>query len=467
LSLKLKITLLLSSWLILILFLFNVFVFYFFIKASTNSEIELLRKKAETLLERNIVDDPNIWNDPTKFNDLLIPQEMVRLIDRNNNIKANLNSQQLLTDAYPPKFKALAAPSSSLKLLSDRGFAVFVQVPVYKSLQKDQPAEQLAMLEIGKRLDVLDRSIPVLFTILAFTSIGAVVVSLIGGYFYTRIIFNPIRHLTQTMVAIQKSGTFKRLQIDSNAKNNEISQLGSTFNDMIARLEENFERQKQFIADASHELRTPLTIIESYAALLRRWASSDPQLRQEAIDAIHSEAVRLRELTNNLLVFMDTDEEQRMKWVFFDLSAMVLSTASSLQLTFEREIKVYLHHEEGESIEMKGDPEKMKQLLIILLDNAIKYSQKPIEVRVDATYRHIHIYISDQGIGIAEADIPKLFDRFYRTDKARSRKHGGIGLGLSIAEQIVQLHEGTIRVTSRLNEGTTVIIRLPKKQIKT
>lgn len=455
-SLKAKLTLLLSLWLIVILLLYNVFVLYFFINVSTNSEIELLQQKAITLMERDLMNQPEFWEDPNYIKEFLIPNEMIRIIGKDSSVKRIMGTDAKLLK-YPAKYMSITGPNSVQDISLTEGISVYVQVPIYAD------NEQVAVLEIGRQLSSLEKYIGMLVSVLIFTSIGAIIASLLGGYFYARVIFEPISRLAHTMEAIYKSGTFKRLEIAPSDKNNEISQLGHTFNEMIAKLELTFERQRQFIGDASHELRTPLTIIESYASLLRRWASNDPALREEALDAILSESIRMKELINNLLLLIDTDEEERVKWVTFDLRALIESTASSIQLTFKREITAHYPSTDDEPILMKGDPEKIKQLVIIMLDNAIKYSKKPIEIHVAKEFRHIKIQVVDQGIGIAKEDIPHLFDRFYRTDKARNRKHGGVGLGLSIAENIVNLHQGTIAVDSTPGEGTTITIRFPRK----
>ncbi|MDT2236122.1 ATP-binding protein [Paenibacillus larvae] len=175
-----------------------------------------------------------------------------------------------------------------------------------------------------------------------------------------------------------------------------------------------------------------------------------------------SEAVRLKELTNNLLIGIDSDEEERKRFVEVDLLPLIHSTISSLSFTFHRNIELRGIPEE-KAILIEANPEKIRQLLIIVLDNAIKYSQKEIIFEVLTGERHIMLRVKDQGIGIAKEDLPHLFDRFYRTDKARSRKSGGSGLGLAIAENIVKLHAGSIRIDSVLHKGTTVTIKLPYK----
>lgn len=453
-SLKLKLTLLLSLWLILTLVLYNVFVLYFFVDTSAKAEIELLQQKAMTLMHRELIVHPEFWEDPKYINEFLIPNEMIRIIDRDSSIKHIMGTDAKLLK-HPAQYISITQPTSVQDVSITSGISIYVQVPIMEN------GIQTSILEIGRNLNTLEKYIGTLFSILLTASIGAILVSLLGSYFYASVIFEPISRLAHTMEAIHKSGTFRRLEVKPSNRRNEISQLGHTFNEMIGRLEETFIRQRQFIADASHELRTPLMIIESYANLLRRWAANNPTLREEAIEAIFSESVRLKELINNLLALIDNDQEDRMKWVSFDLKALIVSTASSIQLALNRSIRTQFPDGKDSQLTMKGDPEKIKQLLIILLDNAIKYSKKPVTIVAHKQPPHVHVQVIDRGIGIAQEDIPKLFDRFYRADKARNRKKGGIGLGLAIAENIVKLHEGSIHINSTPNVGTTVTARFP------
>ncbi|MNQ67076.1 Signal transduction histidine-protein kinase ArlS [compost metagenome] len=230
---------------------------------------------------------------------------------------------------------------------------------------------------------------------------------------------------------------------------------------MIDRLQDMFRQQEQFLADASHELRTPLTIIESYASLLRRWASSNDQLREEALEAIVSESAQLKLLTQNLLSLTNTNRNNCEENTNFDLIPLVEQTAASLRLTSSREIRVQSELDMKE-LPMTGDPYQIRQLLIILIDNALKYSQKIVDIRISLQDERVILKVMDQGIGISEEDLPHVFDRFYRSDKARNRKLGGAGLGLSIAQHIVQKHQGTIELQSSLGLGSTAIVALPQ-----
>ncbi|MFD7523595.1 sensor histidine kinase [Paenibacillus chitinolyticus] len=453
-SLKLRFALLQTSLLFLILLGVNFFIYYLFIENNSRNETQNIeRKAAKLLLQENVVQHPEYWENPFLLKDFLVANELIRLIGPDSTVQKEIYTDETLLQR-PAKF--IPATGTVSKLVStDNGFCLYVQVPVMEN------ERQIASLEIARKLVTLNDNVQVLFLALFYTTLGALVLSVIIGYIYASLVFNPIHRLAQTMESIERSGTFRRLEIQSTRKKDEIAQLGQTFNEMIGRLEQHFEQQKQFLADASHELRTPLTIIESYARLLKRWASNDPQIREEAIEAILSESVRLREMTKSLLTLADSDERQRTEWQEFELRPLVQATAASIQLTFDREVRLDLP-EEDTPLKMKGDPEKIRQLLIILLDNAIKYSQLPIDIIVREQPRHLQISVVDKGIGIEKEDIPQLFNRFYRVDKARSRKNGGVGLGLAIAENIVKLHAGTLKIQSEPDIGTEVHVRLPK-----
>jgi len=450
-SLKVKFTLWMTAGLMMILFFSFTFVYYMFIRVTTNGEIELLKEKTRALLQRDLPHHPEYWTDNSQLDEFLIPQEMLRYITPDSKVL-----YQIYTDVSLLRYRAtyVNKETETTETASD-GIYIFVRVPVF-----DQ-GHQVATLEIGRSLKKLGEYANTLISILLLTSVGALILALVGGYQYTKFIFRPLLDLISTMQNIEKSGAFRRIELKENRANDELYQLGDTFNRMIDRLEETFEKQEQFLADASHELRTPLTIIDSYASLLRRWALSDDKLREEALDAIQSEAAQLKLLTQQLLSLTGMERDSCEQAVPFDLLHLTRQTASSLRVSSGRSIEVHLPPDQ-EVLQITGHPAKIKQLLVILVDNALKYSKQSVEIRIEQeTAESVRLLISDQGIGIAEKDLPHLFDRFYRADKARNRKLGGVGLGLAIAMNIVQQHKGTIQLQSELGSGTTAIVTLP------
>lgn len=235
--------------------------------------------------------------------------------------------------------------------------------------------------------------------------------------------------------------------------------MASTFNRMIERLQVNIEKQKQFISDASHEMKTPLTVIKSYANLLRRRGVENNEITKEAIDAIYSESNRMQQMTQAFLDLATSENEHQLDRKPINLHSLCQDIQKHFKKVYSREI--FLHYERGNPVIVSAEELKVKQVIIILLDNAMKYSTGKIDVYVDKGEEFATIRVKDYGIGIPEGEIANIFERFYRVDKARSRETGGTGLGLSIAKNIMTLHNGNILIKSKPGIGTTVELFLP------
>lgn len=228
------------------------------------------------------------------------------------------------------------------------------------------------------------------------------------------------------------------------------------------RAKAHLTKQQRVLTDVTHELRTPLTVIESYASMIKRWAGADPKLREEATNVILSEASRLRRLTARLISRPLEDAPEPLEAdaaAPYDVTAQLRTAATRLATAFNRSIHV---HGTANPIYISGSEEQLEQLWIILLDNAIKYSQDNIVITVNETEHTAIFNIRDRGIGIPPDELPKLFDRHYRAAGVAEHTPGS-GIGLSLAEEIVRQQGGTIRIESEPGQGTTVIVTLPKR----
>lgn len=246
----------------------------------------------------------------------------------------------------------------------------------------------------------------------------------------------------------------------------EIAQLARSLNRLIDRLQRRSEAQGRFVADASHELATPVAGIRGYTSILRAWGSEDAAVREEAIDAIDRESVRMTRLTSDLLNLLHADQGLVLKTERFDLNVLArerLAVAASRYI--EKDVEFIGPDEE--SLMMVGDPDRLEDVLSILLDNAGKYTPEGGTVRLDTARRRdsVTITVSDTGRGIAAEDVPRLFDRFFRSERARAEGEAGFGLGLAIAKSIVESMGGTIGVESELGEGTTFTITLSRGRL--
>ncbi|WP_419884041.1 sensor histidine kinase [Peribacillus sp. B-H-3] len=228
-----------------------------------------------------------------------------------------------------------------------------------------------------------------------------------------------------------------------------------------------WDNQQQFVSDASHELRTPLSVIQSRTDLLFQSPNSTIEEKAVDISMISKETRRLNKLVKSLLTLARSDSNQlqviKMRFFLNDLLTEIVNQYSDIAAFQGKTIT----HDSKEPLTFLGDKERIHQLLVILVDNAMKYTEEGKEIRLSCHKNSHSIFLSveDDGIGIPEEDIPNIFNRFYQVDKSRTaREESGLGLGLSIAKWIIDAHQGTIKVKSELRKGTKIEVIFPKNQ---
>lgn len=281
-----------------------------------------------------------------------------------------------------------------------------------------------------------------------------------GGYWLSRRALSPVDAITHTARNI--SGTNLSSRLEKLTTGDELQRLSDTLNEMLDRLEDAFRRITQFTADASHELRTPISIIRTESEIaLRR--SRDVEEYRVALRHILLEAERTSSLVDELLSFARADagrETQRLQ--LLDLRSVIAEIGAEWRpLVTARNLELHQTIADEELV-ILADPIALKRVAAILLDNAVKYTPAPgiIELSVEQRGNSGSIIVRDSGIGVPEEDQPRIFERFYRVDKARSRELGGSGLGLAIAKWIVQQHHGAITVQSSPGKGSTFRVDL-------
>ncbi|GGD58693.1 sensor histidine kinase [Paenibacillus nasutitermitis] len=223
------------------------------------------------------------------------------------------------------------------------------------------------------------------------------------------------------------------------------------------------DKQQQFVSDASHELRTPLSVIQAHTELLLRHPEHTIEQDSKHISTVLQEARRMSKLVSGLLTLARSDSNQlELEIKSVQLDQIVQESVRKMQMLAELK-DIIVQTEIDSSIPMNADEERLHQLLVTLLDNAIKYTPEGGLVRVVCRKlaHSVLLEVEDTGIGIAPDNLQHIFDRFYRGDKARTRQEGGSGLGLAIAKWIVEQHQGKIRVESKLSIGTRIFITLP------
>ncbi|MGA9543061.1 MAG: heavy metal sensor histidine kinase [Candidatus Sulfotelmatobacter sp.] len=282
-----------------------------------------------------------------------------------------------------------------------------------------------------------------------------------GGYWLSRKALSPVDALTRTARGISGSNLGERLE--KLTTGDELQRLSDTLNEMLERIESAFLRVSQFTADASHELRTPISLIRTEAEIALRKSRGDAEYR-EALRHILLEAERTSSLVEELLCLARADSgREGLHLAPLDLRAAVVQTAGEWrQLVEVRGLRFTQIVADGE-LSVLADRTAVQRLLAILLDNAVKYTPAPgvIELRLEARNDKAFMTVCDSGIGIAEQDQTRIFERFYRVDKARSRELGGAGIGLAIADWIVRQHRGSLAVQSSIGSGSTFSVELP------
>ena len=277
-----------------------------------------------------------------------------------------------------------------------------------------------------------------------------------------RRVLSPIRDIASMAETLSESNLSNRINIAGTK--NELKDLAAVINRMLDRIERSYNSQKQFVSDASHELRTPISVIRGYTDMLKRWGKDDPEVLDEGIAAISQETEGMKDLVESLLFLARHDK----KTLMMEISAFDPSELVSEVIKEETMVHTEYRFDTAvlESVQVKADRNMMKQVLRILCDNAVKYSQPGTTVTLSCKKEKdgmCCLSVKDEGQGIPQEDLPKIFDRFYRSDKARKSETGGHGLGLSIARIIVIAHSGKIRVRSKPGAGTTFSVLLPEE----
>ncbi len=331
---------------------------------------------------------------------------------------------------------------------------------LFRQLIRPIEAQETAdfVLRLAAPLTELYSRLHDLTLILVVSVTAALFLSALSVYLITRLAFKPMVRMVDTAERISASSLHHRLTTPNTR--DEVRRLADALNEMMSRIEDAFNSQRQFVADASHELRTPLTVIYSELEFLKRHV--EDKKSREGIDAALSETDRLSRLVDQLLLLARIDARKlvldiqpvRLDELLIDITKMLQAPAESNNIRLELHI--------DEAIEIGGDAEKLRRVFLNITQNALKYSPPGGQVFISLGKEGgmATVTIRDQGPGIAAADLPNIFKRFYRASTARAEREGS-GLGLAIAKELVEAHGGRITIASEPGAGTTIRINLP------
>ena len=320
----------------------------------------------------------------------------------------------------------------------------------------------IGYLAITNRLDNLKQLKEELNQLALSILFVSAIIAIVLGYLLSNQMTKPIKKIQEIISSISEENiSTKRIKVSE--KNDEFAIVSEHFNELLDKISFYIEQQKHFVEDVSHELRTPVAIVEGHLKLLNRWGKDNPEVLEESLQASLVELQRMKTLVQEML---DLSRAPQVKEQYKDATTNVTEVAKQVvhnfrvlypefTFTFDDDLKhdlwipIYLNH--------------LEQVVIILMDNAVKYSldRKEIILSLSKGEEHVEIAVQDFGMGMTEEDRRKVFSRFYRVDKARSRERGGNGLGLSIAKELIESYDGEISVTTLLNHGSIFKITLP------
>lgn len=454
-SIRLRLTLLNTAILIFALSLFGTAV-YAILQSTVNAEIDQnleeiaqqVRDETEAFAGGNVTvlrvpeEELDIFHTASVF--IMVVDKRGEVVAQSSNLAGFERPLDAAGQSNEHRFSTVIQAGQTLRVLT---------VPLLVDTAGGQ--ELFGHMQVALLVD----NYPLVYrlpTILILTGLAAVCLSLLLGVVLTNNLLRPLDDIAAVALQITRADDLSR-RLPDYGRHDEIGKLAMVLNETLERLERLFRSQQRFLADVSHELRTPLTTIRGNVDLMRRMGEAD----SESLDVIQDEVERMTRLVGDLLLLARADtgglpirrEPVELDNVFVDVYRQVRLLESGVDIAIE----------EVDQVCVIGDVDRLKQLLLNLVDNAVKYTPEGGTVRLSLSKKDgwAELVVADTGIGIPAADLPMIFDRFYRVDKARTRAHGGSGLGLSIAKWIAQAHQGDIHVKSEVGRGTTFTVVLP------
>ncbi|MBW1605683.1 HAMP domain-containing histidine kinase [Lactobacillus sp. Sy-1] len=400
---------------------------------------------------------------PSDLNDQSSPDTVFNDLSRNNTsvIVSGKNRQPLFMLGSFGVSDELGKPIVNKQVYDDyfnHSLVLVGDSPVYAKGTR----QVVGTVRIVDQLNDYHATINKLVAILILLLIISTVVSTLLAYALAAYLLRPINKIRRTINVVNESPKTNK-RVPKLNQNDELTDLGTLFNDMLDTMQRYIKQQQRFVEDVSHELRTPVAVIQGHMDLLKRWGKDDPEVLEESINSSISEINRMKSLINEMLDLSRVEQaslnyrdritnvEEVVEQQFNDFKML----HPDFHFTFDNDVRkpvyaqIYQNH--------------LDQILVILMDNAVKYStdRKIIHVSLSRNMRSVELSVQDFGEGISQENVRNVFDRFYRVDKSRSRDQGGNGLGLSIAKRLVEAYHGNIAVESSVGSGSIFSVSLP------
>ncbi|AYF92673.1 HAMP domain-containing sensor histidine kinase [Apilactobacillus bombintestini] len=390
-----------------------------------------------------------------------------------NSIYSNLFSENTIIKVYDshlnPIFSSKNYPDNIRKMNPVNDRKTFINTRNNKTvLSVDLPIysrrnhQKIGYLRVINNLADYNLYIRKLARILLVILIIGMFFSAMLSYFLASYMLRPIKVISNTIHSVKDSPETDN-RVPKLRQNDELTDLGDLFNDMLDTMQRYIDQQQQFVEDVSHELRTPVAVIQGHLDMLQRWGKDDPEVLDESIKSSIYEINRMKSLVQEMLDLSRAEQvEINYSTKITDVQDVVHQQYNDFKM-IHPDFKFILDDDIDDETIIQIYRNHLEQILIILLDNAVKYSRdrKEIHISLSRKYRYVDIAVQDFGEGLSQESIDKIFNRFYRVDKARSRSQGGNGLGLAIAKRLVEAYHGQINVESSAGHGSIFTISFP------
>lgn len=435
------------------------FVIFRTIYVESNNQIEGHMQKIKKIVQSELIEMAKLDKNENENENRIIAHMMAKKIFQKefNTFIRIYNDEKLLLDTVEKNIPRVAykinLDKSKIKKVGNRFYSI---VNIKLTLKEKQIYVQFIM-DIKKEIEF----IKLLRRNMIVGELIGILVSILIGKYLSKSLLKPVTEITENTKYITINDLSKRVYLSNN--HDEMYELGRVINDMIGRLENSFKNQNKFVSDASHELRTPLAVMQGYLDILDSWGKDEKDILDESVKALKDEVNSMKSLVEKLL-FLAKGQSGKIKLnkEKIMLNKLVKKVARNTEIIVpEYEIMNKMNDE----VEIEIDSNLIQQAMRGIIENSIKYTRenKKIEINLESKVKTVELSIKDNGIGMNEAELDKVFDRFYRIDESRTKDTGGTGLGLSIVKTIVDLHKGEIKIESQLKKGTKITMVLPKE----
>jgi heavy metal sensor kinase len=464
LPIKWKLTIWYGAILALILVIFSSGVYVYF-SNSLQKSIDVKIKSIGEVLSSSMTEGhgQSVFGNFERYLENVLGKKpkgkFIQIIDKSGKIGAkmsDIDTGEAVSTSFGTLERALKGEVVYETVGAKKPRLRMVTIPIMDNIDNKKVT---SIVQVGSSLEDFDETMTKLLIILIIgipTSLSATVMV---GYFMAKKALRPVDQIRKAAIKISSRNLDER--IDIGGRRDELARLAETFNDMIRRLKDAFQRVNQFSIDVSHELKTPLTILKGETEVALRKDREKEDYKKILVSSLE-EVDRMTKIIDDLMLLSKSDSKDvKLNIEDIALRDLIVDVCMDMKLFADKK-GIVLEVNEIEDVKVRGDELKLRRMLYNIVENGIKYTSTGGTVAVSSFLNdgYVRVDVKDDGVGISEGDIKYVFDRFYQADRSR-RREGGSGLGLSISKWIAEVHKGSIQVESQLSKGSLFSVKLP------